>query len=226
MFHMFNMGAVTVLLTTFVVFFVMISSSKASTCTEYQGGVSSGGVHRYICCDNCGESNPYCDGRTWQGGSKVVYCGTCGIDSFGGKFRKSYMCQDCNTQVACARKASRGLGDIKGLCWRWAHKFGECCKKALRFKKRQAVIDINSTSFIFCGDGICQDDETPTSCPFDCCYQVNSNCTVSGCTPTCCGESSCCLEDDDGSGAATLHALSSLSTFSLLLIMFFVTFIM
>ena len=215
------MGAVTFLLTTFVVFFAMISSSKASTCTEYQGGVSSGGVHRYICCDNCGESNAYCDGRTWQGGSNEVYCGRCGRDSFGGTFRKRYMCQDCNTQVACATRANSGYGDTPGFCWKWANSFSSCCQMAASNKKRQVVIDVNSTSFTFCGDGICQGDETPSSCPFDCCYQVNSNCTVSGCTPTCCGELNCCLEDD-GSRGDTLYAFSF---FSLLLIMFVVTLI-
>ena len=222
MFHTFNMGAVTVLLTTFVVFFVMISSSKASTCTEYQGGVSSGGVHRYICCNNCGESNPSCDGTTFQGGSNEPYCGGCGDNSFGGTARKSYDCNDCSTQAACAARANDavfGYGDKPGLCWKWADSFSSCCEMAGNNKKRQAGIDINSTSFTFCGDGICRDDETPSSCPLDCCYQVNSDCTItSSCTPTCCGESSCCLEEDDGSEGATLHAFSFFSFFLIMLI--------
>ena len=201
MFRMFKMEAVTVLLTTFVVFFVMISSSKASTCTVYKGGIFP--LHRYICCNNCGEDDTSCDGRTWQGGSNEVYCGNCGMDTFGGKAWKNFMCLNCNTQVACATRADGWFGilDIKGLCWKWASSFESCCQKAVgKNKNNLQVIDINSTSFTFCGDGICQDDETSTSCPLDCCYQVNSNCPVSGCTPTCCGESSCCLEDGSGSG--------------------------
>ena len=222
------MGAVTNVFTTAVVFFAVISSSQASTCTEYQGGKSTifgHQVHWYTCCNNCRESNPYCNGITWQGGSSEEYCGNCGENTFGGRYEKQYNCQDCDTQEGCRINANDW--DWPLLCWKWANSFSGCCKKATRSKKRQEVIDVNSTSFTFCGDTICQDDESPTSCPLDCCYQVNSNCTVSGCTPTCCGESSCCLEDDDleeddGSRGAILHAFSF---FSLLLIMLIATLI-
>lgn len=209
------MSGVMIILITLVA----ISSCQASTCREYYGGRKV--VHWYNCCDNCGESNPYCDGRTWQGGSSVEYCGSCGRNSFGGEPSSTiYDCVNCDTQEKCAKKVS--LNNVPGLCWRWSNGFMECCKKAARYSnKKQVLVDISSNNFTFCGDGICQNDETPASCPSDCCYQVNSNCTNSGCTPTCCGESSCCLNENT-SGTASPNNLS----FSFLIFMIFlVTFL-
>ena len=95
------MSGVTILLITIVA----ISSCQASTCREYYGGKK--GIHWYNCCDNCGESNPCCDGRTWQGGSSGAYCGTCGKNSFGGKpWSTFYNCVNCDSQEKCAKKVA------------------------------------------------------------------------------------------------------------------------
>ena len=47
----------------------------------------------------------------------------------------------------------------------------------------------------FCGDGVCEERETAENCPMDCCYKVNSACTLhtGDCIPECCGEPTCCL---------------------------------
>ena len=61
---------------------------SASTCNVYMGGKLVipiyGPVHRYTCCNNCQETNPTCDGKTYQGGSTGSYCGRCGQSTGGG----------------------------------------------------------------------------------------------------------------------------------------------
>ena len=61
--------------------------------------------------------------------------------------------------------------------------------------KRQANVMIT-----FCGDGNCtaSKGETPSSCPIDCCYKVNSTCSniLTQCTPSCCQNPSCCAQSE------------------------------
>lgn len=50
-----------------------------------------------------------------------------------------------------------------------------------------------------CGDGLCNNNETVSSCPLDCCPTVNPLCANNSATcntPICCGDSSCCLNND------------------------------
>ena len=58
----------------------------------------------------------------------------------------------------------------------------------------------------FCGDGVCEAEETAEMCPMDCCYRVNSVCTLKEgeCTPECCGEPSCCLSGAENSTTSHL----------------------
>ena len=53
--------------------------------------------------------------------------------------------------------------NFAGLCWRWSNGFIECCKRASSAKLKRQEIDIDSDDFTFCGDGTCQEDETPES---------------------------------------------------------------
>ena len=63
-------------------------------------------------------------------------------------------------------------------------------------------------SLTFCGDGSCNGNEQPGSCPIDGCYQINSTCvndTIrlwSALQPACCQTQHCCPEsmptDDSG----------------------------
>lgn len=65
------------------------------------GGTSR--IHDYICCNNCDQPNPTCDGRTYQGGSDGDYCGKCGEDISGGKqyYRYILFSLDPNSLAIC-----------------------------------------------------------------------------------------------------------------------------
>ena len=62
----------------------------------------------------------------------------------------------------------------------------------------------------FCGDGVCEAEETAEMCPMDCCYRVNSVCTLKEgeCTPECCGEPSCCLGGAENSTTSHLAVVA------------------
>ena len=151
-------------------------------------------VHTYACCNNCGQSDTSCDGKTYHGGSSERYCGSCGRDTWGGKYKKSFQCVNCNTQNACASRASRF--DWPGGCWLWMGSFRGCCRRAasvLSERERQTT-PLNITTMEFCGDAICRSNENPENCPMDCCYRVNSICNLSELSPECCGEQGCCMQ--------------------------------
>ena len=180
---------------------------SASTCNVYMGGKLVipiyGPLHRYTCCNNCQETNPTCDGKTYQGGSTDSYCGRCGQSTGGGELKTSNVqCINCVTQDDCASMAS--FYNFPGGCWKWASVFVGCCQGAARNARKRQPLQLREMEF--CGDSTCQSDESPTTCPVDCCYQVNSTCVASNrCTPSCCAESTCCQ-----SGSATTKALAIL----------------
>ena len=168
----------------------VLSTSLCSTCSEYFGGQWY--IHWYNCCDNCEDDDTYCDGYTWQGGSKVQYCGSCGENAYGGKFLKQYDCVNCYVQSNCTQLVRKY--NYPGLCWKWSMAFRGCCKKAA-YSNIANGYEVTKETFTFCGDHVCQDDENPRTCPLDCCHLINANCTSSStrCVSTCCGESTCCL---------------------------------
>ncbi len=169
----------------------LLSTTLCSTCSEYFGGQWY--IHWYNCCDNCEDDDPYCDGFTWQGGSNVQYCGSCGENSFGGKFLKQYDCVNCDVQSNCTELVNKF--NYPGLCWVWSKAFRGCCKKA-SYSNIASGYEVRKGSFVFCGDRICQDEENLQNCPLDCCPMVNANCTSSSstkCLSKCCDESTCCL---------------------------------
>lgn len=114
-----------------------------------------------------------------------------------------FNCEGCDVQEACSHHCSSSLGDLPGLCWRWVDCFRGCCSEASKrlnspenaakpkgLSQRSVLIK----TMDFCGDGECTGLETPATCPVDCCFKVNSTCTVAPghCVPVCCQFDSCC----------------------------------
>ena len=165
-------------------------------CTGYYAGGQST-VHHWACCNNCNDPTPNtCDGTTWQGGSSISYCGQCGQNTGGGRDKYYFNCGGCDEQQMCDTRCTNEGLSIPGLCWKWLDCFKGCCNEmnTLR-RKRQANVMIT-----FCGDGNCtaSKGETPSSCPIDCCYKVNSTCSniLTQCTPSCCQNPSCCAQSE------------------------------
>ena len=181
-----------------------VGSNSPAFCTGYytggtsrSSGISGDGVHHWACCNNCNDPTPNtCDAHTWQGGSTISYCGSCGQNTGGGREKYFFNCGNCNNQQTCAEKCRSH--DSAGSCWKWLDCFQGCCLKSTT--QPQANIKRDIAELSFCGDSICSENESPTSCPSDCCYQMNSmNCTrnPNECSPQCCQTSNCCLEVDD-----------------------------
>ena len=161
-------------------------ASLPSFCTGYYTGGTSG-VHHWACCNSCNDpdTNNACASmnKTWQGGSDESYCGRCGENTGGGLEKYSFSCGSCSDQETCANTCN-GFRSIPGFCWNWLDCFKRCCEDESR-----APISVS-----FCGDGICSNNEKSTSCPLDCCYQVNDMCStaLNQCAPECCQSPSCC----------------------------------
>ena len=179
-----------------------IGANSPAFCTGYYIGGTSG-LHHWACCNNCDDPNSQsCDGTTWQGGSPNSYCGRCGQNNGGGREKYYFNCGNCDDQNTCLNFCNSKIGGIltkPGLCWVWLDCFKGCCLRiATQPRNKRDVSELS-----FCGDTVCSESETPSTCPADCCYQINSdNCTIrNNCTPECCQTSSCCLnnEDDDNS---------------------------
>ena len=175
--------------------------NKPAFCTAYYLGGTSG-VHQYACCNNCNDSNPNtCDGHTYEGGSSGDYCDPCGVPVGGGLQKYLFNCDNCESQAACSKKCSSSLGTLPGLCWRWIDCFKGCCVTASSLRQsvtKSRTIDMSQVEF--CGDGVCSFPETPSTCPGDCCYQLNSTCTTAPgkCVPACCQMESCCVAHPNG----------------------------
>lgn len=170
-------------------------------CTAYYGGGVSG-VHHWACCNNCNDTTQKtCDGVTWQGGSKVKYCSSCGQNTGGGQAEYYFNCGSCYTQEQCkSRCSSYFVNKIPGFCWKWLECFKGCCLASASQPRNKRSI----SKLSFCGDSVCSENESPDSCPQDCCYKVNSNnCTsnISQCSPTCCREPQCCRDVGHSSGS-------------------------
>ena len=164
-------------------------------CTGYYTGGTSG-LHHWACCNNCNDAaDQSCDGMTWQGGSPNSYCGQCGQNTGGGRVKYSFNCGSCDNQNSCASKCDAKNLDHAGLCWEWLDCFKSCCLDTATQPRNKRDVSEHS----FCGDTLCSGSETPSTCPADCCYQINSdNCTRgTTCLPECCQISSCCLHEDD-----------------------------
>ena len=164
---------------------------NSATCNAYQGGRSTifgTQVHRYACCNNCYDLDSSCAGTTYQGGSDEDYCNHCGTSWWSGtRYLRNFNCPNCDSQSSCKSSCSHWNWPLG--CWCWLNCFIGCCGRANSNGKRDV------TQMTFCGDGVCEDGETVETCPMDCCYRVNSACTLKegGCTPECCGEPTCCL---------------------------------
>lgn len=182
-------------------------------CTGYYtGGTSS--LHHWACCNNCNDSSSRsCDGYTWQGGTKSSYCGACGQSTGGGRVKNYFNCGSCSYQKACEKICNRMVSTRPGFCWKWLECFKGCC-----FSIAQQPDDISKenrtktgTIVTFCGDGTCDDGtETSSTCPIDCCSQINATCVsdTQVCTPACCQTPDCCTNSFDNTSSAT-HAPSA-----------------
>ena len=160
-------------------------------CTgHYAGGNST--VHHWACCNNCNDTNTSCDGVTWQGGTSTSYCDPCGESTGGGTVKYYFNCGSCSQQEECRKHCDGPIQSRSGLCWKWLDCFKGCCLAHAQQPSRRKR-DIVA----FCGDGVCNIGESPTTCPVDCCYQANSECATDssgGCVLPCCGDPSCCME--------------------------------
>ncbi len=181
--------------------------NQPAFCTAYYLGGTTG-VHHYACCNNCRDPTPNsCDNHTYEGGSSGKYCDSCGKPTGGGQVKYLFNCESCDVQGACSHHCNSFLGDLPGLCWRWIDCFRGCCSEASR---RLSLLDKDTKprgftdnlflvrSVDFCGDGLCTGLETPSTCPTDCCYKLNSTCTVAPghCVPACCQMDSCCTKSN------------------------------
>eukprot|EP00058_Branchiostoma_floridae_P027173 XP_002612664.1 hypothetical protein BRAFLDRAFT_78705 [Branchiostoma floridae] len=181
------------------------------------GGTSK--VHFYVCCNNCNEQggNPTCDRTTYQGASSGQYCGHCGADEGNGKWDLNYFrCGGCAGQSQVEDKCNKKYPWVfPGTCWVWSSCFQHRCKKLAQLKARGSL-DADEESF--CGDGRCGPDETPATCPYDCCPERNpATCgrTNGTCPPACCDQPGCCVTSGspnmEGGRAAVLAAISLLA---------------
>ena len=180
-----------------------------SYCTQWDHGGTSG-IHFYSCCNNCNDNDPSCDRQTYQGGGSTEdYCGQCGNNSplGGGRITYRYNCVSCTQQNECKRKCNDlwfGLTEtLPGLCPKWLGCFRGCCLQAAAEKENLNSCSKRAPSQKmeisgFCGDYKCQNGEDNTTCPIDCCPQVNPECDDPSCVPDCCLKSQCCL----GTGTA------------------------
>ena len=138
-----------------------------------------------------------CDGLTWHGGSTSSYCGSCGNNTGGGRPKYHFNCGSCSQQNECKDYCSGPIRSLPGFCWLWLDCFKGCCLARNEHPTQGTTETIETMSF--CGDGTCGSGETSSTCPSDCCYQVNSHCDPSN--PNfineeyeCCGDVGCCLQ--------------------------------
>ena len=168
-------------------------------------------------CDNCYDVDTSCTGITWQGGSSRIYCEECGTrtNAAGGRIRNYFNCANCAHQRNCAYNCR--LYDFPGVCWKWLSCFRGCC---ISFSNQPREKRQENTPLLFCGDDVCAGNETPESCPMDCCYMVNSNCTRGAhCSDECCNTPSCCIPNTRGSAQCLRSATWYLYVVTFMLLM-------
>ena len=108
------------------------------------------------------------------------------------KCRCQYWPEDGSTNNIDCKYSSKQCEQIcnmdKIFCWKKFECLKGCCA--------DNVTGTRKKSLTFCGDGSCNGNEQPGSCPIDCCYQINSTCVndTRVCTPTCCQMQQCCSE--------------------------------
>ena len=153
-----------------------------------------------------------CNDYTYEGGSSSGYCNSCGVSTGGGLVKYYFNCGSCLVQSHCEAVCNQITGlRLPGFCWKWVNCFRGCCEATIRgstdwkylqliqnqLKKGQSESDSRDHLLVdFCGDSNCSAGEDHSSCPADCCYQINSTCSryPSVCTDDCCQWPSCCLE--------------------------------
>ena len=149
----------------------------------------------YVCCNSCGETNPNCLGTTYRSGSSGDYCSRCGVNKLNSAYKISepFSCGGCAGQTRKKDSCRARYSTIPDSCWLFRACFERYCKKEQGF------------SVGTCFNGVCGDEENVDNCPADCCPQKNpQNCTLvhGKCPLDCCGEFSCCKEEDDDSGTS------------------------
>lgn len=173
-------------------------TDPGSVCYGYQQD-----GHQWACCH--GVTN--CGTHTWQIESQSQDRCT---DQGSSRVRETYLfnCGDCT----CLRKCSAACDNIikkkfgtasSERCGAWLTCFRGCCVKAFTgqdvrshgsLRKRQS--DNSPIDFEFCGDTRCNvsNNENSSTCPEDCCQEVNPSCAQSGdtCAADCCQKPSCC----------------------------------
>lgn len=191
---------------------------RSSNCKVYKGGVlvipPFGQVHGFACCDNRGDADKSCVGKTYHGGSNKKYCKNDGTSNWpGSTFISNFCCPNCKAQGLCSLLCDLRGWDFPGLCWNWMACFVGCCTAAnganwLLNKLNETEVGSGSgfasgeygsafLEFEFCGDGTCSSSESSTSCPADCCTQASTTCQPG--SNTC----PCCIASGSGSGSGS-----------------------
>ena len=137
----------------------------------------------YICCNNCGEENQNCVGKTF--GATEGYCNNCGRDNMNSaqKISIPYSCGSCSGQTRAANTCKKLYTKLPVGCWLFRACFENVCQNVGT-----------------CFNGVCEKNEYIESCPADCCVKRNpQKCTLLPglCLPQCCGENNCCLETEE-----------------------------
>ena len=170
-------------------------------CTGYQDQ----NLH-WACCTDYTNEDMECNTRTWSWPSGSL--NKCSVPE-GSRpapvIKYNFNCGDCDCQKACHSSCNTKIGMLlagksSDSCGEWLDCFRGCCLEADKqnrernpSRKRQ---DTAPNLDVFCGDNVCNSTESSTSCPEDCCQNVNSQvCTPKAnvCLLECCSESNCCI---------------------------------
>lgn len=124
----------------------------------------------------------------------LFYCTKCGRNQGDGCQQAQYnieSCGGCSGQNHARTFCSANPHVVPKTCWTWAMCFKLACER----------LAVGGGLFNpMCGNGICDDDESRDSCPFDCCPAVNGRCDHRNttCPQECCGDPTCCEIDNTG----------------------------
>ena len=127
---------------------------EAQQCYSYMGGesssvISSGGVHRYSCCDGY-------SGTIQGGGSNVPYCGDDGRPKPQYQHHRQIASFSCSNVQSCQRDANNNYFGVQhgvpGLCWFYTDNFQDCCQPGQRKKRQTDDSDIQYDDKICSGN--------------------------------------------------------------------------
>ena len=137
---------------------------SGSTCNVYQANEKRLTIPQlYVCCNNTEATNSACNVKVYSTDENKFHCSADGIGKEGGqKHHVSFECGSCLKQQKCdefsqyLEHSSRNRVKV----------FKTCCASYDVVKEETFSIVRREASS--CGDGICDEDETPCNCTADC----------------------------------------------------------